>query len=58
MFGTLKAVVGLRQFLTVGKANAEAELTLAAMAINLRKLMKWLCSDGDLEQLGRVPAAA
>jgi len=37
-FGTIKSVLGLRQFLLRGLAGARVELTLAATALNLRKL--------------------
>jgi len=36
--GTIKSVLGLRQFLLRGLAGARVELTLAATALNLRKL--------------------
>jgi transposase len=38
VFGTLKAVLGLRQFLLRGLEGARVEVTLAATAFNLRKL--------------------
>jgi len=38
VFGTLKAVLGLRQFLLRGLEGARVELSLAATAFNLRKL--------------------
>lgn len=39
-FGVLKSVLGLRQFLLRGLAGARVELTLAATALNLRKLAR------------------
>jgi len=38
VFGVLKSVLGLRQFLLRGLAGARVELTLCATALNLRKL--------------------
>jgi len=38
VFGTIKAVLGLRQFLLRGLEGARAEMALAAGAFNLRKL--------------------
>lgn len=38
VFGTLKSVLGLRQFLLCGLEGARVELSLAAGAFNLRKL--------------------
>ena len=44
-FGVLKSVLGLRQFLLRGLAGARVELTLAATALNLRKLAAaWLAT--------------
>jgi len=50
-FGTMKAVLGLRQFLLRGLEGARVEFCLCATAINLRKLAQWLSTEGTLEQL-------
>ena len=39
VFGVLKAVLGLRQFLMRGLANVKTEWCWACTAFNLRKLM-------------------
>jgi hypothetical protein len=44
VFGVLKSVLGLRQFLLRGIAGARAEFRIAAIAVNLRKLVA--CSTG------------
>jgi len=53
-FGTMKAQLGLRQFLLRGLAGARAEFTLCALAVNVRKLVQWLREEGSLEQLRRA----
>ena len=50
-FGTIKAQLGLRQFLLRGLDGAQVEFLLAAMAVNVRKLVHWLGDGGSLEQL-------
>lgn len=50
-FGTMKAVLGLRQFLLRGLKGARVEFCLCATAINLRKLAQWLSTEGTREQL-------
>jgi transposase len=57
-FGVMKSVLGLRQFLLVGKEKAAIELALAATAINLRKLASWASSGGSLSQLRGATAMA
>ena len=57
-FGTMKAQLGLRQFLLRGLEGAQAEFTLCALAVNLRKLAQWLQSGGSLEQLQEAAAQA
>jgi len=47
-FGTMKSVLGLRQFLLVGHEKAAIEFTLASIAINVRKLVSWAMSGGEL----------
>jgi len=39
VFGVMKSVLGLRQFLLRGLAGARAEFRIAALAVNLRKLV-------------------
>lgn len=56
-FGTIKAVLGLRQFLLRGLEGAQIEFGLCAIAINLRKLAKWLVESGDLGRLQLALAA-
>lgn len=55
-FGVMKSVLGLRQFLVVGKEKAAAELALASLAINIRKLVSWATSGGSVSQLQLAPA--
>lgn len=55
-FGVMKSVLGLRQFLLVGKEKAATELALASAAINLRKLVSWARKGGSGNHL--QPAAA
>ena len=55
-FGTMKAQLGLRQFLHRGLAAAQAEFTLCALAVNLQKLARWLQGGGSLEQLHKAAA--
>jgi len=50
-FGTMKAQLGLRQFLLRGLQGAQVEFTLCAMALNVRKLVQWLATQGSVEQL-------
>ena len=50
-FGTMKAVLGLRQFLLRGFEGAQIEFGLCAIAINLRKLAKSLADCGARERL-------
>ena len=57
-FGVMKAILGLRQFLLVGKEKAAAELSLAAISINLRKLVKWATEGGSLSQISQALAEA
>jgi len=57
-FGVMKSVLGLRQFLLVGIEKAAAELALAAIAINLRKLVGWATTGGSGNQLRPAPAGA
>ena len=57
-FGTMKAQLGLRQFLLRGLDGAQAEFKLCALAVNLRKLAQWLHSGGSLEQLQEAAAQA
>jgi transposase len=57
-FGVMKSVLGLRQFLLVGKVKAATELALASAAINMRKLVSWARNGGSLSQLQKTPAAA
>jgi transposase len=45
-FGTTKARLGLRQFLTRGLANAQTQFSLAALAVNVRKLAAWIQMNG------------
>lgn len=40
VFGTIKAVLGLRQFLLRGLAGARAEFSLATTAFNMKKLVR------------------
>jgi transposase len=53
-FGTMKAVLGLRQFLLRGLDRAGAELTLCSLAVNVRKLSAWVLNGGDLGGLRAV----
>jgi len=39
VFGVMKSVLGLRRFLLRGLAGARAEFRIAALAVNLRKLV-------------------
>ena len=55
-FGTMKAQLGLRQFLLRGLEGAQVEFTLCAMAVNVRKLAQWLRTEGSLEQLREAAA--
>jgi transposase len=57
-FGTMKSVLGLRQFLLVGKAKASIELALACLAINFRKLTSWALAGGSLSPLPGATAEA
>jgi transposase len=57
-FGTMKAQLGLRQFQLRGLEGAQAEFTLCATAVNVRKLAKWLQDGGSLEQLKEAAAKA
>jgi len=57
-FGVLKSVLGLRQFLLVGKAKAAVELALASLALNMRKLVRWALAGGSGNQLRPAPAGA
>lgn len=57
-FGTMKAQLGLRQFLLRGLEGAQVEFTLCAMAVNVRKLAHWLATEGSLEQLREAVAQA
>ncbi len=57
-FGVMKSVLGLRQFLVVGKQKAAVELALASLAINVRKLVSWVLSGGSVSQLQLAPATA
>ena len=50
-FGTIKAHLGLRQFLLRGLDGARVEFTLSALAVNVRKLAQWLRAGGSVEQL-------
>lgn len=50
-FGTLKAQLGLRQFLLRGLEGARIEFTLGALALNARRLVQWLAADGTVAQL-------
>jgi len=45
-FGTIKARLGLRQFLTRGLASAQTQFSLAALAVNVRKLAAWIQTNG------------
>lgn len=45
-FGTIKARLGLRQFLTRGLASAQTQFSLAALAVNVRKLAAWIQMNG------------
>ena len=56
-FGTIKAVLGLRQFLLRGLEGAQIEFGLCAIAINIRKLAKWLVESGELGRLKLALAA-
>jgi len=55
-FGTIKAVFGLRQFLLRGLAGARIEFTLAALAVNLGKLVAWVRAGGSLVRLAAAAA--
>lgn len=57
-FGTMKAQLGLRQFQLRGLEGAQTEFTLAALAVNIGKLAKWLQGGGSLEQLREAAAQA
>jgi len=46
-FGTIKAVLGLRQFLLRGLRGAQTEFGLCAIAMNLRKVAHWRLAGGD-----------
>ena len=50
VFGVIKAVMGLRQFLLRGLAGAAIEFRLAAIATNVQKLARW--------RLGQVGSAS
>jgi len=45
-FGTIKAALGLRQFLTRGLDAAGVEFRLAVIAVNVRKLAAWIAEHG------------
>jgi len=45
-FGTIKAQLGLRQYLTRGLKNAQTQFCLAAIAVNVRKLAAWIQENG------------
>jgi len=45
-FGTIKAQLGLRQYLTRGLQNAQTQFCLAAIAVNMRKLAGWILTNG------------
>ena len=57
-FGTIKAQLGLRQFLLRGREGAQVEFLLCAMAVNVRKLAQWRAGGGSREQLREAAAAA
>jgi transposase len=57
-FGTIKAQLGLRQFLLRGREGAQVEFLLGAMAVNVRKLAQWLGAGGSPEQLRQAATAA
>jgi len=55
-FGLMKAPMGMRQFLLRGVAGAAIELSLACLAINVRKLAQWLLKGGTPSLLDMRPA--
>lgn len=56
-FGTIKAQLGLRQFLLVGLEKVRTEFCLAATAFNLRKIAGRLAQEGSItERLDEVMA--
>lgn len=57
-FGTIKAQLGLRQFLLRGREGAQVEFLLSALAVNVRKLAQWLGAGGSAAQLRAAATAA
>jgi transposase len=57
-FGTMKEQLGLRQFQLRGLEGAQAEFTLCALAVNVRKLANWLQGGGSLAKFQEAAAQA
>ena len=57
-FGTLKFWWGQGAFLTRGKAAVNAEISLSALAYNLRRVLNVLGVQALLEHLGTKSASA